>query len=95
MCWIQLRAGNGGANPAYGNPDKRPVFWPQHYWPWEQLNDVHSRPRGMEEPLNYSEMMKLAIARGYRLEKLTLVTFLVRVLLWGSITQPYKPPIWF
>ena len=33
---LQLRAGNGGANPAYGNPDKRPVFWPQHYWPWEQ-----------------------------------------------------------
>ena len=65
---VQLRAGNGGANPAYGNPDKRPVFWPQHYWPWEQLNDVHSRPRGMEEPLNYSEMMKLAIARGYRSE---------------------------
>ena len=63
---MQLRAGNGGANPAYGNPDKRPVFWPQHYWPWERLNDVHSRPRGMEEPLNYSEMMKLAIARGYR-----------------------------
>ena len=63
---LQLRAGNGGANPAYGNPDKRPVFWPQHYWPWEQLSDVHSRPRGMEEPLNYSEMMKLAIARGYR-----------------------------
>ena len=63
---LKLRAGNGGANPAYGNPDKRPVFWPQHYWPWERLNDVHSRPRGMEEPLNYSEMMKLAIARGYR-----------------------------
>jgi hypothetical protein len=53
-------------NPAYGNRDKRPRFWPQHYWPWERLTDVHSKPRGMAEPLNYSEMMKLAIARGYR-----------------------------
>ncbi len=61
-----LRAANKGMNPSYGNPSKRPPFWPQHYWPWERLTDVHSKPRGMTEPLSYSEMMKLAIARGYQ-----------------------------
>ena len=61
-----LRAANCGQNPAYGNPEKRPPFWPDYYWPWERLTDVHTKPRGMNEPLQYSEMMKLAIARGYR-----------------------------
>ena len=37
-----------------------------YYWPWEKLTDVHTKPRGMNEPLQYSEMMKLAIARGYQ-----------------------------
>ena len=61
-----LRAANGGLNPHYGNPSMRPAFWPDYYWPWTQLSDVHTKPRGMHEPLQYSEMMKLAIARGYQ-----------------------------
>ena len=61
-----LRASNGGNNPHYGNPESRPAFWPDYYWPWEALTDVHTKPRGMNEPLQYSEMMKLAIARGYQ-----------------------------
>ena len=44
----------------------RPAFWPDYYWPWTSLTDVHTKPRGMHEPLQYSEMMKLAIARGYQ-----------------------------
>ena len=54
-----LRASNGGNNPHYGNPESRPAFWPDYYWPWEALTDVHTKPRGMNEPLQYSEMMKL------------------------------------
>ena len=50
----------------YGNPEMRPAFWPDYYWPWTSLTDVHTKPRGMHEPLQYSEMMKLAIARGYQ-----------------------------
>ena len=61
-----LRASNGGNNPHYGNPESKPAFWPDYYWPWEALTDVHTKPRGMNEPLQYSEMMKLAIARGYQ-----------------------------
>ena len=61
-----LRAANGGNNPQYGNPESRPPFWPDYYWPWERLFDVHTKPRGMNEPLQYSEMMKLAIGRGYQ-----------------------------
>jgi hypothetical protein len=61
-----LRAANGGQNPHYGNPEMRPAFWPDYYWPWDQLTDVHTKPRGMNEPLQYSEMMKLAIGRGYQ-----------------------------
>ena len=61
-----LRAANGGNNPQYGNPESRPAFWPDYYWPWERLFDVHTKPRGMNEPLQYSEMMKLAIGRGYQ-----------------------------
>ena len=56
-----LRAANGGQNPHYGNPESRPPFWPDYYWPWDRLFDVHTKPRGMNEPLQYSEMMKLAI----------------------------------
>merc|ERR1719266_1065713 len=61
-----LRAANGGQNPHYGNPESRPPFWPDYYWPWDRLFDVHTKPRGMNEPLQYSEMMKLAIGRGYQ-----------------------------
>ena len=61
-----LRACNGGNNPNYGNPDSKPPFWPDYYWPWDRLFDVHTKPRGMNEPLQYSEMMKLAIGRGYQ-----------------------------
>lgn len=61
-----LRAANGGNNPHYGNPDMKPPFWPDFYWPWERLTDVHTKPRTMAEPLQYSEMMKLAIERGYQ-----------------------------
>ena len=61
-----LRAANGGQNPQYGNPNSKPPFWPDYYWPWSKLTDVHTKPRGMEEPLLYSEMMKLAIQRGYK-----------------------------
>jgi len=61
-----LRLSNGGQNPQYGNPASKPPFWPEFYWPWERLTDVHTKPRGMEEPLLYSEMMKLAIERGYK-----------------------------
>ena len=61
-----LRAANGGQNPQYGNPNSKPPFWPDFYWPWAKLTDVHTKPRGMEEPLLYSEMMKLAIQRGYK-----------------------------
>jgi len=61
-----LRAANGGQNPQYGNPNSKPPFWPDFYWPWSKLTDVHTKPRGMEEPLLYSEMMKLAIQRGYK-----------------------------
>ena len=61
-----LRAANGGQNPQYGNPASKPPFWPDYYWPWSKLTDVHTKPRGMEEPLLYSEMMKLAIQRGYK-----------------------------
>ena len=56
-----LRAANGGQNPQYGNPNSKPPFWPDYYWPWSKLTDVHTKPRGMEEPLLYSEMMKLAL----------------------------------
>lgn len=61
-----LRAANGGQNPHYGNPESKPPFWPDYYWPWSRLFDVHTKPRGMNEPLQYSEMMKLAIGRGYQ-----------------------------
>eukprot|EP00088_Acartia_fossae_P005886 TRINITY_DN1266_c0_g1_i1.p1 TRINITY_DN1266_c0_g1~~TRINITY_DN1266_c0_g1_i1.p1 ORF type:complete len:578 (+),score=109.81 TRINITY_DN1266_c0_g1_i1:119-1852(+) len=61
-----LRMSNGGLNPQYGNPGSKPPFWPDYYWPWERLTDVHTKPRGMEEPLLYSEMMKIAIERGYK-----------------------------
>ena len=61
-----LRSANGGQNPHYGNPDMKPPFWPDYYWPWSRLTDVHTKPRGMREPLQYSEMMKLAISRGYQ-----------------------------
>ena len=61
-----LRAANGGQNPQYGNPNSKPPFWPDYYWPWSKLTDIHTKPRGMEEPLLYSEMMKLAIQRGYK-----------------------------
>ena len=61
-----LRNANGGQNPQYGNPNSKPPFWPDFYWPWSKLTDVHTKPRGMEEPLLYSEMMKLAIQRGYK-----------------------------
>ncbi len=60
-----LRAANGGHNPAYGVSETRPPFWPQRYWPWERLTDVHTRPAGMRPPLNYSMMMRLAVKRGY------------------------------
>ncbi len=29
----------------------KPQFWPDYYWPWEKLTDVHTKPRGMNEPL--------------------------------------------
>jgi len=61
-----LRIANNGLNPQYGNPASKPPFWPDYYWPWESLTDVHTKPRGMEEPLLYSEMMKIAIERGYK-----------------------------
>jgi hypothetical protein len=61
-----LRISNHGLNPQYGNPGSKPPFWPEYYWPWERLTDVHTKPRGMEEPLLYSEMMKIAIERGYK-----------------------------
>lgn len=61
-----LRISNNGLNPQYGNPGSKPPFWPDYYWPWEKLTDVHTKPRGMEEPLLYSEMMKIAIERGYK-----------------------------
>lgn len=48
-----LRAANGGLNPHYGNPDMKPAFWPDYYWPWARLTDVHTKPRGMNEPLQY------------------------------------------
>ena len=48
-----LRAANGGLNPHYGNPDMKPAFWPDYYWPWAKLTDVHTKPRGMNEPLQY------------------------------------------
>ena len=67
-----LRISNGGQNPQYGNPASKPPFWPDFYWPWERLTDVHTKPRGMEEPLLYSEMMKLAIERGYKVYKYSL-----------------------
>ena len=28
-----LRAANGGLNPHYGNPEMKPAFWPDYYWP--------------------------------------------------------------
>ena len=59
-----LRIATGGKNPQYGQPSTRPSFWPQNYWPWEKISDVHSKPAGMQEPLSYSVMMKLAISRG-------------------------------
>lgn len=61
-----LRAANNGNNPSYGMPNKCPPFWPNYYWPWERLTDVHTKPSGMVEPLQYSEMMKLAIRKGYQ-----------------------------
>ncbi|CAB4068155.1 KIDINS220 [Lepeophtheirus salmonis] len=61
-----LRNANGGQNPHYGDPEMKPPFWPDYYWPWIKLTDVHTKPRGMNEPLQYSEMMKLAISRGYQ-----------------------------
>ena len=48
-----LRAANGGLNPHYGNPEMKPAFWPDYYWPWARLTDVHTKPRGMNEPLQY------------------------------------------
>ena len=48
-----LRAANGGLNPHYGNPEMKPAFWPDYYWPWAKLTDVHTKPRGMNEPLQY------------------------------------------
>ena len=60
---INFRFANGGQNPQYGNPGSKPPFWPDFYWPWDKLTDVHTKPRGMEEPLQYSEMMKLAIGK--------------------------------
>ena len=32
-----LRAANGGQNPQYGNPNSKPPFWPDFYWPWSKL----------------------------------------------------------
>ncbi len=61
-----LRAANGGHKPSYGQPEKRPPFWPEHYCPWGRLTDVHSRPADMPGEFQYSEMLKLAIVRGYK-----------------------------
>ena len=70
LCKVVLfnldRFANGGQNPQYGNPGSKPPFWPDFYWPWDRLTDVHTKPRGMEEPLQYSEMMKLAIGNAHQ-----------------------------
>lgn len=80
-----LRYANGGQNPQYGNPGSKPPFWPDFYWPWEKLTDVHTKPRGMEEPLQYSEMMKLAIERGYKYYGLDPETY------WDKTVEECEP----
>jgi hypothetical protein len=44
----------------------KPPFWPDYYWPWNMITDIHTKPKGMNEPLQYCQMMKLAIERGYQ-----------------------------
>ena len=49
-----LRAANGGMNPHYGNPESRPPFWPDYYWPWDRLFDVHTKPCSRNINLNHT-----------------------------------------
>ena len=62
-----LRAANGGLNPHYGNPEMKPAFWPDYYWPWAKLTDVHTKPRGMNEPLQYRSVIILYVSFKYNL----------------------------
>ena len=60
-----LRAANGGLNPHYGNPEMKPAFWPDYYWPWAKLTDVHTKPRGMNEPLQYRSVIIVYVSFKY------------------------------
>ena len=62
-----LRAANGGLNPHYGNPEMKPAFWPDYYWPWAKLTDVHTKPRGMNEPLQYRSVIIVYVSFKYHI----------------------------
>jgi len=61
LIWL----GNGGRRPQYGNPDTKPVWWPQHLLPWEDMKKMGGKKSEELSHINYTEILKQCLAAGY------------------------------
>jgi len=61
LIWL----GNGGKRPQYGNPDTKPLWWPQHVLPWEEMKKMGGRKSQELSHINYTEILKQCLAAGY------------------------------
>ena len=58
LIWL----GNGGRRPQYGNPDTKPLWWPQHILPWEEMKKMGGRKSVELSNINYTEILKQCLA---------------------------------
>jgi len=61
LIWL----GNGGRRPQYGNPETKPVWWPQHVLPWGEMKKMGGRKSQELSHINYTEILKQCLAAGY------------------------------
>merc|ERR1719509_112751 len=61
LIWL----GNGGRRPQYGNPDTKPIWWPQHLLPWEDMKKMGGKKSEELSHINYTEILKQCLAAGY------------------------------
>jgi len=61
LIWL----GNGGKRPQYGNPETKPLWWPQHVLPWEEMKKMGGRKSQELSHINYTEILKQCLAAGY------------------------------
>jgi len=61
LIWL----GNGGKRPQYGNPETKPMWWPQHVLPWEEMKKMGGRKSQELSHINYTEILKQCLAAGY------------------------------